>query len=252
MALLGGIGLLIVERKRLGHRGGTLMKQREGDEMHSLYAKRLLMVTLLVAGLSACGPQQPSSQEETPGSATRSAPAVVRVTVPQGTQVPVSLTTGFGSATSQVGDTLTATTTAPVVVGDRVAIPTGSTLHGRVTAVHPATKGLDISEKGGAVAVSFDKVTTPRGFSTPMSASLSRFAKSAGKTGGIIGGSAAAGALIGKIFGGSTKDAAIGAVLGGGIGTGIAAGTKGKELVIPAGTELEVMLDETLTIGDVS
>jgi hypothetical protein len=42
----------------------------------------------------------------------------------------------------------------------------------------------------------------------------------------------------------------VGAVLGGGIGTGIAAGTKGKELVIPAGTHLVITLDQPLTIAD--
>ena len=81
-------------------------------------------------------------------------------------------------------------------------------------------------------------------------ASLSRFAKSAGKTAAIIGGSAAGGALLGKILGGSTQDIAAGAVVGGGIGTGIAAGTKGKALVIPAGTDLALTLDQPLTIAD--
>jgi beta-barrel assembly-enhancing protease len=174
----------------------------------------------------------------------------VRVTVPGGTEVHVTLSALVGSATSRVGDTLSATTTAPVLVGDRVAIPTGSTIHGRVTGVSPAKKGLDVSDKGGAVALSFDRVTTPRGFSSPISASLARVAKSGKKTTQIIGGSAAGGALLGKILGGSTKDAAVGAVLGGGIGTGIAAGTKGKELVIPKGTALAITLNEPLTIAD--
>ncbi len=232
IALIGGIVLLLADRKRVGHAA----------------------VTLLVAGLFACAPQPPSSEPDarqaTPGPAAPRASAVVRVTVPQGTEVPVTLSTAVGSKTSQVGDRLTATTTAPVLVGDRVAIPTGSTISGRVTGVSPATKGLDISDKGGAVTLSFDKVTTPQGFSTPMSASLVRVAKSTGKTIGIIGGSAAGGAVIGQILGHSTKDTAIGAVLGGGIGTGIAAGTKGKELAIPAGTDLALTLDQALIIAD--
>jgi len=227
--------------------------------MHSPSASRnrvgLLMTTLLVAGLCACAPQQPSSPEADAGqtppeSSSPRASEVVRVTVPQGTELQVTLSTAVGSETSQVGDHLTATTTAPVVVGDRVAIPAGSTIHGSVTGVSPANKGLDISEKGGAVVLSFNEVTTPQGYSTPMSASLSRFAKSAGKTAAIIGGSAAGGALLGKILGGSTQDIAAGAVVGGGIGTGIAAGTKGKALVIPAGTDLALTLDQPLTIAD--
>jgi hypothetical protein len=111
-----------------------------------------------------------------------------------------------------VGDSLSATTTTPIVVGDRVAIPTGSTIHGQVTGVGPATKGLDISEKGGVIVLAFDKITTPRGQSTSLSASLADFAKSGKKTAGIIGGSAAGGALLGKILGGETKDAVLGAV----------------------------------------
>ena len=220
----------------------------------------LFLVTLLVAVLS-CVQQQPASDEavsrqRTSGAETSSEPATpraslgVRVTVPEGTQVHVTLSTDLGSSTSVVGDALTATTTAPVVVGDRVAIPQGSTIHGRVTGVSRGTKGLDISEKGGVVAISFDEVTTPRGDSTSMSASLTSIAKSAGKTAGIIGGSAAGGAVLGKILGGDSKDAAVGAVVGGGIGTAIAAGTKGKELVIPAGTDLALTLDRPLTIAD--
>jgi len=162
----------------------------------------------------------------------------------------MTLATDIGSETSQVGDSLSGTTTTPILAGGRVAIPEGSTIYGQVTGVDPASKGLKISEKGGAVALSFNKVTTPQGYSTPISASLVKVASSTGKTAGIIGGSAAGGALLGKILGGSTKDAAVGAVVGGGIGTGIAAGTKGKKLVIPAGSDLVITLDQPLTIAD--
>ena len=215
----------------------------------------LLMATVLVASLFGCA-QQPSSEEIEPGptasrfSSQPAAPETVRITVAEGTEIHVTLSTEVGSATSQPGDTLSARTTTAVLAGGRIAIPEGSTIHGRVTEVSPATKGLKVSEKGGAVVLSFDKVTTPRGDSTPMSASLVSVASSKGKTAGIIGGSAAGGALLGKILGGDTKDAVIGAVVGAGIGTGIAAGTKGKELVIPAGTDFVITLDQSLTIAD--
>jgi hypothetical protein len=185
----------------------------------------------------------------TPSTAPK-AVQTAHLTVPQGTEVHVTLSTAIGSETSQVGDSLTATTTNAILVGDRTAIPAGSIIRGRVAEVLPGTKGLHVSEKGGSVVLAFEKVTTPRGDSEPMSASLTSMASSTGKTAGIIGGSAAGGALLGKILGGSTKDAAIGAVVGGGIGTGIAAGTKGKELKIPAGTDLVLTLDESLRIVD--
>jgi len=160
----------------------------------------------------------------------------------------MTLSSPVGSATSQVGDTVTGTMTSAVVVGDAVAIPAGSTVFGRVTGVDPATKGLKVSEKGGGLVMSFTKVTTPNGYSSAMSGSLTSAAGSGGKTAGIIGGSAAGGALLGKIIGGHTKDAAIGAVAGAGIGTGIAAGTKGKEVVIKAGSAIAVTLDQPLTM----
>lgn len=181
--------------------------------------------------------------------APKPAPSPARVTVPEGTEVHMSLASPVGSATSQVGDAVIGTTTTPIVVGDHVAIPVGSTIHGRVTGVDPATKGLKVGEKGGTVVLSFTKVTTPNGDSSPMSGSLTSEGKSDGKTAGIIGGSAAGGAILGKILGGSTKDAAIGAVIGSGIGTGIAAGTKGTEVVLPVGTDLLITLDRPLTIA---
>lgn len=213
---------------------------------------RLLLAIVVMAGSAGC---QQRGGSALPRAVDNSSPSgrfegrVLRVTVPVGTEVHLTLSSTIGSATSQVGDTVTGTTTVAIVVGDRVAIPTGSTVYGRVTGVNPATKGLDLSEKGGAVALAFTSITTPGGDSSSMSGRLTSVASSKGKTAGIIGGSAAGGAILGKVLGGGTKDAAIGAVLGGGIGTGIAAGTKGSELAIPAGTDLAITLDEPLTIA---
>jgi hypothetical protein len=218
-------------------------------------------VALVAAGLYGCGQQQvpadsaaipqSNSQGQTHSSdAPRSTPVShsSHVTVPPGTEVHMTLTSAVSSKTSQVGDPVSGTTTSAIIVGDQVAIPAGSTLQGRVTGVDPATTGLKVKEKGGGIVLSFTKVTVPDGTSSAMSGSLTSAASSSGKTAGIIGGSAAGGALLGKLLGGHTKDAAIGAVAGAGIGTGIAAGTKGKEMVIPAGTAVAVTLDQPLTM----
>ena len=208
----------------------------------------LALASLCFGGLLGCG-AAPSAQPPPPTSAPR-AVAKVQLTIPEGTQVHVTLSTAVGSETSQVGDALTATTTGAIEVGGRTAIPAGSIIRGRVAEVMPGTKGMHISEKGGSVVLAFDKVTTPGGDSERLAASLTSLASSTGKTAGIIGGSAAGGALLGKILGGHTKDAAIGAVVGGGIGTAIVAGTKGKELKIPAGTDLILTLDQPLKMAE--
>ncbi len=211
----------------------------------------LLCSALLLASCSGQPPAKSGSSESsvpekakgTSGEASR----LARVTIPSGTEIHMTLLETVGSSSSQAGDTFKGKTTDPIVVGDRVAIPAGSTISGQVTDVTPAKKGL--KDKGGAVTLSFDKIETPAGFSAPMSASLTTVGKSGKKTAGIIGGSAAGGAILGKILGGSTKDAAVGAVIGGAIGTGIAAGTPGKEIEITSGTHLAITLDQPVNIA---
>jgi hypothetical protein len=171
-----------------------------------------------------------------------------RLTVPEGTEIRLSLGTQLGSSSSHAGDSFTARITQAVVSGDRVVIPAGSSVHGVVSEAIPAKKGL--ANKAGSLSLSFDRVMTPGGSGAPMSAALTRVGpKSTKKTAGIIGGSAVGGAFLGKVLGGNTKDAAVGSVLGGAIGTGVAAGTRGEDVELPAGSPLTVKLDQPLTIS---
>jgi hypothetical protein len=62
-----------------------------------------------------------------------------------------------------------------------------------------------------------------------------------------IGIPAAAGAVAGAIVGGK-DDAAKGAVIGGAAGTGYVLATRGKEIRLPSGTDLNVKLLEPITI----
>jgi len=175
-------------------------------------------------------------------------PRKVQVTVPAGTEIRLTLNTAVGSSSSHAGDSFTARITDPVVAGDRVAIPAGSRVHGRVSEAIPARKGF--SDKAGSLSLAFDRVVTPVGSGAPMSAAMTRVgSKSGKKTAGIIGGSAAGGALLGKVLGGNTKSAAVGSVLGGAIGTGVAAGTSGEDVELPAGSPLTVKLHQRLTIS---
>jgi hypothetical protein len=152
---------------------------------------------------------------------------MVPLTIPQGTTMHVTLSTPVGSEKSLVGDALAARTTGAIEVGGRIAIPAGSIIRGRVTEVIPVTQGMNHSEKGGSVVLIFDTVTTPGGDTEMLAASLTSLVSSAGKTAGIIGGSAT-----------------------GGIGTAIVAGSKGKELNLPRGSDLILTLDRPLKTAD--
>ena len=174
-------------------------------------------------------------------------PGNVQVTVPAGTEIHLSLEAGVGSASSHAGDTVTATIMDPVVVGERVALPVGSRVHGRVSDAVPARKGL--KEKAGGLTLSFERVVTPIGAGASITETLTRIGSGSGKrTAATIGGSAAGGALLGRALGGSSRKAVLGSVLGGAIGTGIAAGTKGNDVDLPAGSPLTITLSRPLTI----
>lgn len=203
---------------------------------------------------AAAPPQRPRTDSSTtskpsrPPSAPAPAPApqTVAYTLSSGTELKVKLEDALDSGTTQPGDHFASTLVDQVIVGDRVVLPAGSRIDGTVTDVVPAKKG--IKESGGSLTLSFERVTTTGGESVPLSASISRVAKSTKKKAGTIAGSAAGGALLGKILGGSTKDAAVGAVVGGAIGTGVAAGTKGTEMKLEAGTQMTITLDQPMTL----
>jgi len=200
-------------------------------------------------------PQQsepPQQAQPAPQPAPRPEPAAppvpktIAVTVPESTPLNIKLEDNLNSGENHEGDTFRATLVQAVIVGDRVVLPEGSVIEGTLTSVVPAKKG--IKESGGAMTLSFDRITTPSGNAAGMAASFAQQAKSTAKKAGTIGGSAAGGALLGKVLGGSTKDAAIGAVVGGAIGTGVAAGTKGSELKLEAGTPLTITLEQPITL----
>jgi len=191
-------------------------------------------------------PPVPQPAPSKPVPSTPPVPKTIAVTVPESTPLNIKIAENLNSGTNHEGDTFTATLVEAVIVGDRVVLPEGSTIEGTLTSVVPAKKG--IKESGGAMTLSFDRITTPSGNSAAMAASFAQQAKSTGKKAGTIGGSAAGGALLGKVLGGSTKDAAIGAVVGGAIGTGVAAGTKGSELKLEAGTPMTITLEKPITL----
>jgi len=189
-----------------------------------------------------------SHMEVEPVAQTPKMPRNIEVTVPAGTAVRLTLDTTVGSASSQAGNTITAKIAEPVVAGDRVAIPAGSRVHGRVIEANPAQRGL--AGKAGSLSLSFDKVVTPFGFAAPMSATTtSTGAKSGKKNAEIIGGSAAGGALLGRVFGGKSKNAAVGTIVGAAVGTGIAASTRGQDVEFAAGSSLTVRLDQPIRIS---
>ncbi len=161
--------------------------------------------------------------------------------IPAGLQLDVRLRRELNSDTAQVEDRFEATTVVDLIVDGDVAIPSGSTLRGIVTAVDDA----DRLDRKGRLSLSFDQIVV-NSRSYPMSASVVEALESGGykEDAAKIGAGAGVGAIIGGILGG-VKGALAGILIGGG---GVVAATEGKDVVLPVGSILRIRLDEPLVL----
>jgi hypothetical protein len=221
---------------------------------------RIFMVAGMVA-LYGCGQ---SSTPSTPGAADSAAgnpvasgsgqraaePAPVRAPAPKpivvdaGTAIEVTVDQAVSSKTSNAGDHFDASLAAPVLVGEKLVIPSGAKVVGTVTDAKSAGKF-----KGNAeISVTLDSITV-NGQSYPLkTTSITHASKGRGERTAIgTGGGAAAGALIGALAGGG-KGAAIGAGAGAGAGLAGSALTGARDITIAPETKLSFKLEEALKI----
>jgi hypothetical protein len=166
------------------------------------------------------------------------------VTLPAGTVLPVDLETAVGSATSRVEQPVSGRLRRAVTVAGAEVLPVGTVVSGHVTAAERPGK-----VKGrGMVAMRFTQLDTPGAGRTAIStATISRLAPATKEKDTLkIVAPATAGAVIGRIVGGKSG-AAKGAVIGGGAGAGYVLTTRGKDVLMPAGSDLAVKLTAPVT-----
>ncbi len=185
------------------------------------------------------------------------------VDVPPGTVIPLRMDTYLSSDTARAGDRFTATVFRPVVIDRRVIIPSGAKVEGHVTGAERAERG----SKAGTVAIGFDRLVFPNGYSIPIDGTLTTLDDAARRSienadeedrveGGsrtrravvFIGGGAGAGAVIGAVTGGA-KGAAVGAGLGAVLGTVGVLLTKGEKAEVKPGTEFGLRVERSFNLG---
>jgi hypothetical protein len=172
-------------------------------------------------------------------------PRVVTALVPAGTTFEVEFLTGLSSETSQVGETFEVQAVGDVRVGSQVAVPAGSTIAGQVVDVR---RGKKVGGRS-ALVLAFEELRVPDGGTYPLQASFAAEGRSdRGRDAATIGGSAAGGAVLGHAVEDSDKGTVLGAILGAAIGAGIAASTEAQPVELPAGTVVELTLDQQLSV----
>jgi hypothetical protein len=187
-----------------------------------------------------------------------------KVVVPADTTIPLVLKNIINSRTAYAGEAIYCTTIFPITVGNRIVIPVGTYVKGEVTAVKRAGRLKGKAQLG----LRFTTITLPNGTTHALRATLSGFGatgnegfnreeskvsgeSSKGQDAGRVAQTTVAGAEIGTIVGATSGNAVKG--LGIGSAAGAAGGlisvlaSRGKEIVLPAGTNLELQLNQPLS-----
>lgn len=191
---------------------------------------------------SACGPLDVEGRLEADGPDNEDRFAELAA----GTGLKVQLGADVSTRSTSVGSPVHGFTIRPVVYEGVSLIPAGSEVRGVVTSISKDPPVLSAAFSEVLIGDASHSIS-----GTVRNARLlvrSEMKDEAAK----IGGGAGAGALLGGMIGGDAKSAAIGAAAGAAAGTGVAIATKEKWAVLPAGSELSVLLEDSvrLPLGD--
>ncbi|HUJ93964.1 MAG TPA: hypothetical protein VLW84_01765 [Terriglobales bacterium] len=220
---------------------------------------RRVLIFLMLASLAAA---QTSSTMQPKVSATptaSSAPAA-QLVIPAGTKVPLELKQALSTKNAKEGDSVYAATTFPVVLNDRVLIPAGTYVQGRISHVQRAGRVKGRAE----VLMHFTTLIYPSGYTVILPGAVEqvpgaektsvkdqegtiRQDSQTGQKIGTAASTAATGAVIGAVTNGG-KGALIGAGIGGAVGTAIAMLTRGNDVRMDAGTTLEMVIQREVPL----
>jgi hypothetical protein len=222
---------------------------------------RIMLTMSLLASLAAAQQTttlRPSSPDSIPANSNR-------VVIPAGTKVPLALKQALSTKNARDGDPVYAQTTFPVVLNDRIVIPAGTYVQGKISNVKRAGRLKGRAE----VLMHFSTLIYPSGYTVILPGALenvpgadktsmkdeegtvrqdSQTGEKAGKAAdrGIKG--AAGGGLVGVLATGSRTGAGVGAGIGGGIGIASALLTRGSDVKLDAGTTLEMVIQREVPL----
>jgi len=203
--------------------------------------------------------QAPPSQAKAPDNVAP-APVSAELIIPAGTKVPVALKHAISTKSTKDGDAVYAETTFPVVVHDRVVIPAGTYVQGRISHIQRAGHVKGRAE----VLMHFTTLIYPSGYTVLLPGAVEdapgvdktsvkdqegtiRGDSQAGQKAGTIAETAGTGAVVGGLSNGG-KGALIGAGIGGAIGTAIGLFSRGNDVKLDAGTTVEVVIQRDVPL----
>ena len=189
-----------------------------------------------------------------PAAAPKPAPAPAPpapLALGSGTVIPTAVDQEINSRVNKAGEVVTTTVSSDVIdARGRVVIPAGSKVTMTITEIRESENKGD--NTGKLTLTPTEVAIGGRTYAVAASAeALDRQLQDRKTNAGDVakvGAGAAAGAIVGRVIGGSTKGAVIGGVLGGAVGAQRAVETQDRDVVVPAGSRVQLTLQSGLTI----
>ena len=217
----------------------------------------LLLSSLLAAGQAS--PPQSQNTQAAPAAASPHADET-SLTIPAGTKVPLALKQAISTKNAHEGDAVYAETTFPVVLENRIVIPAGTYVQGKISHIRRPGRVKGRAE----VLMHFTTLIYPSGYTVMLPGSVENIPGSektsmkgsegsvrqdsqTGQKVGTVGSTAATGAVVGGLSAGG-KGALIGAGAGGAVGTAIALLTRGNDVRLENGTSVEMVIQRPITL----
>ncbi len=213
-----------------------------------------LVLCMLLAGCVAA---------QTSSSAAGAAAGSVRseaVTIPAGTRVPLALKQTISTKTAKEGDPVYAETTFPFALNDRIVIPSGTYVQGKISHLKRGGRVKGRAE----ILIHFTSMIYPSGYTVMLPGSVENVPgaekstvkgsegtvqqdRDTGKKAKTVAGTATTGAIIGGLSAGG-KGAGIGAGAGGVAGLAVAMLTRGSDVRLEPGTSIEMEIQRDVPL----
>jgi type IV secretion system protein VirB10 len=224
---------------------------------------RRLLTLLLACPLTLAFAQQASQNDQKQVVSADEPAAPGKIVVPSGTQIPLALKQAISTKNAKVGDAVYAETNFPITINDRVVIPAGTYVQGRISEVRRAGRVKGRAE----LLMHFTTLVYPSGYTALLPGAVEnlpgaekqevkgqegtvRQDSEKGKDAGTIAQTAGTGAVIGGLAGQGLKGAGIGGAAGAGAGLGWALLTRGSDVMLPVGTSVQMVLQRPLVLDE--
>jgi hypothetical protein len=228
---------------------------------------RLLIALILLIPFSAFAQQPTVEQPVSDNSATpaleQRTPATGKLVLPVGTKMVVALKHGISTKSARPGDAVYAQTTFPIVVNDRILVPPGSYVQGRIAEVKRPGRLKGRAE----VLFHFTTLIFPSGYTVTLPGAIDNVPgaerqrvkdsegtlqqeSEKGKDAATVAKTAGEGAAVGAIVGQGVKGAAVGGGVGAGAGMLVSMLTRGSDMKIEPGATVEMVLQRPLVLDE--